>query len=688
MDRAPRAHGSRRVPSCCSLRPRGCSRSSPTTSSGTWPPDAGSSEHGRVPRADPFRFTSHGAPWVDHEWLFQVLLYGARAADRTAGAVRTDRPRRPDHRAFGGGRRAGRDPPRRRPPRWSAPRLDVLAVLAAVLGARPRLFLRPELVTLLCLALLLLLLQEIRRARGRRRLVLAATAVLLAVPWANAHPGALAAPIVAGAFLVGSRLPGGEAGRRGGSAPIPWPVVVALAGPAGARPRRHPQRLGDLRRPGRDRLLAPRPGGGQPGVAPALEPGRSPATPSTCSPPSPRSRCWPLSPSAASGRLDPATGLAAGALATLAATSIRHQALFYVGAVVFAGECLADLWRVLRPEPSGRAVRPRRVAILAAVLCLLAAAWVLVPPPGGPLAPPAGPLLPGLRPPAPPLPGPPGRPGRGLAGKVGCRTGRTGGASLGRFTTTSPGAATCSGASTRRAGSSSTGATRSIPELLRELAVARRSSPAWDALLARYGVDGAVVRYDERRLQVLDPPERPGGEPVASRHTPHAVFFPRETFALVAWDDIGMLLVRRTPERARRCWPPRSTGPSTRRTGSGCSSAPPTDPGFRAAALAEVERRLDEGPPCARAERAPRSAPRPGASGRRLSSPGADPAPSGRCRRSLRAGAWRTPGPPPRARTPSSASPRSTRGGCSYERRKPAPGRAMPRKIRSAPADE
>ena len=28
-----------------------------------------------MPRVDPFSFTAGGAAWLDHEWLFQVLLY-------------------------------------------------------------------------------------------------------------------------------------------------------------------------------------------------------------------------------------------------------------------------------------------------------------------------------------------------------------------------------------------------------------------------------------------------------------------------------------------------------------------------------------------------------------------------------------------------------------------------------------
>jgi hypothetical protein len=34
-------------------------------------------ESGAVPRGDPFSFTAAGAPWVDHSWLFQLVLWGA-----------------------------------------------------------------------------------------------------------------------------------------------------------------------------------------------------------------------------------------------------------------------------------------------------------------------------------------------------------------------------------------------------------------------------------------------------------------------------------------------------------------------------------------------------------------------------------------------------------------------------------
>lgn len=40
-----------------------------------------------VPRHDPFSFALNGAPWVDHEWLFQLLAYGVFAAFGTAGLM-------------------------------------------------------------------------------------------------------------------------------------------------------------------------------------------------------------------------------------------------------------------------------------------------------------------------------------------------------------------------------------------------------------------------------------------------------------------------------------------------------------------------------------------------------------------------------------------------------------------------
>src|SRR5439155_24098982 len=44
-------------------------------------------EQGAVPRADPFSFTAGSAPWVDHEWLSQVLMHAGYVAVGPPGLV-------------------------------------------------------------------------------------------------------------------------------------------------------------------------------------------------------------------------------------------------------------------------------------------------------------------------------------------------------------------------------------------------------------------------------------------------------------------------------------------------------------------------------------------------------------------------------------------------------------------------
>jgi len=42
--------------------------------------------HGMLPSTDPFSFTMTGKPWITHEWLFEILLYGVFAAAGSFGA--------------------------------------------------------------------------------------------------------------------------------------------------------------------------------------------------------------------------------------------------------------------------------------------------------------------------------------------------------------------------------------------------------------------------------------------------------------------------------------------------------------------------------------------------------------------------------------------------------------------------
>ena len=548
-------------------------------------------EHGRVPRSDPFRFTNDGAPWVDHEWLFQVVVHGL---ERIVGVPGLELVRI----AVAVGlaallltalQRSGAPVP------WA-----VLAALVAVLGARPRLFLRPELVTLVALPLLLALLQEVRRSGGRRRAAWVAAVALLVPLWVNAHPGALAAPPIALAFLVGSRLGRGD-GRD--APPLPWALVAGLPAVMAAALLLNPYGAAVFEVPSAIGASLDELGGVNPEWLPIWHPWIA------------RDSLYFFAAVAGHaalavvtwrrvGRLDPATGLPALALLALAATSIRHQALFHVGAAFFAGECLrtspfslvpsspsrgrgtpppdprvADSRTRGTPPPESFTVDRRRASRLAAALCLLAALWAAVPPGRGPLAPRQGryALGFGLEPNRFPV---------HLAEAVArdwpelgplYNDVAWGGYLLWRLYPP------------RRVFVD--GRNEVDPEILRELAAARRSSRAWDDLLARHDVDGAVVRHDARRMTVVEPPAAPGGEPAVVRRTPSSVLFPRDRFALVAWDDAGMLFVRRTPERAARlagveyrALDPEDPAWTLARAGR--------DPAFRAAALAEAERRL------------------------------------------------------------------------------------------------
>lgn len=581
-------------------------------------------EHGRIPRSDPFRFTSDGAPWVDHEWLFQVMAALVEDAVGLNGLVLLRAAAAMGLAALlvAALRRSGA------PPAWAVP-----VVLAALLGVRPRLFLRPELLTILALPVLLALLQEIRCAGPRARLAWGGAATGLTAIWANAHPGALAAAPVALAFLVGCRLPGGTEPPRRGERPPSWLAVAGLPAALAAALFLNPNGVRILSVPSAiGRSLED-----LPGVNPEWLPLWHPAI----------ARDSPFFFAAVgallllavvtarrAGRVDPATGLATLALLGLATTSIRHQALFYTGGAFFAGECLAELARrpsgTARRRPSRKAGRDPtgspipeepgiwaeeavdhrgpggeggdagapafRHAALGVALCLAASLWVVVPPARGPLAPRQGLYHFGLG-------LEPDRFPERLADAVTSdwpelghlyNNVAWGGYLLWRLYP--PRQAFVDGRN------------EVDPDILRELAAARRSNRGWQGLLERYRIDGAVVRYDDRTIPVVTPEVRDGegpgegagGEIARTRRSPHALLFPRERFALVAWDDAGMLFVRRTPERADRLARVeyRALHPEDRAWTLARAAA---DPHVRRTALAEARRRLARNPPSDRA---------------------------------------------------------------------------------------
>ena len=134
--------------------------------------------------ADPFSFTSGGAPWIDHEWLFQVgvsimhslggpaALVALRALTIAILAVLL----------LVVGVRSG-----------LSPAAALVLSLGCVAGARGRFFVRPELVTLLIVPTGVWLF--LRREQRLSAIWLVALAALMVVG-ANAHGGALVVPLL------------------------------------------------------------------------------------------------------------------------------------------------------------------------------------------------------------------------------------------------------------------------------------------------------------------------------------------------------------------------------------------------------------------------------------------------------------------------------------------------------------
>ncbi|HEV8202262.1 MAG TPA: tetratricopeptide repeat protein [Candidatus Polarisedimenticolia bacterium] len=158
-------------------------------------------ETGHVPRVDEFTFTSAGSAWIDTTWLFQVAAASAHAAggwallDVLKVAIVTT--------AFALALCAAA----RRQPTLAAP----LLALPAVVAAQERFTLRPEIVSFLLLAVLLVLLGERRRHPALLWLV----PVLFAL-WANVH--SLVAAGFAAFLLV---IAGDVIDQRLGRAPEP-----------------------------------------------------------------------------------------------------------------------------------------------------------------------------------------------------------------------------------------------------------------------------------------------------------------------------------------------------------------------------------------------------------------------------------------------------------------------------------
>jgi len=528
-------------------------------------------EHGELPRLDPFRFTAPGARWIDHEWLFQLSVHGLVRAVGLDGLILARGAALAGFglAVFAAARRAA-----------LAADLAGWVALAAILGVRPRFLDRPEIVTLFAVVALLSLLEQRERTlaavsgapRSMRWQGLVAPLALVVV-WVNFHGEALLAPVLAGLFLLGAALVPGVGARDGlrrraaEIAGVPLLCAAALlANPHGWRLLEVPHgirgaltELAAVNPEWLSAFRAPQPFlfGGMAAVAALAAAARA------------RLGRWPA----------PGWGLATLALGAVALTAVRHQALFYAAGAPFAARCLGA-WPEAREAAAP--ARRRRVAGLAAGALALGA-WCVAPPVAGPLRPRHGGLAWGL----------------GLAeGRFPVRAAARlaerpeigplynefahGGFLLWRLHPP------------RRVFLD--GRMELDPGLLHELAAARRSAESWGDLLRRRGAVGALVRYEARAVTVFELEAGGAARPVESR-TPNAFLFPTTSWDLVYWDDEAMLfLVPGTPgwdESPYRFVQPEDAAWTLRRASA--------DREFRAAALAEIERKLAEQPDCRRA---------------------------------------------------------------------------------------
>lgn len=153
-----------------------------------------------VPRADPFSFTAPEVPWVDHEWLAQVLMYAGHVLLGPPGLVLLKSAL-----LLGLCRLMARHLGRE----GHGPAGASVLVLLAVVGASFRLDVRPELATLILVPLALHLAIRARDSDRKGPLV---AVVILAAAGINLHVGVVLVPVVLAAGWCGTLL---AAARRG-----------------------------------------------------------------------------------------------------------------------------------------------------------------------------------------------------------------------------------------------------------------------------------------------------------------------------------------------------------------------------------------------------------------------------------------------------------------------------------------
>lgn len=135
--------------------------------------------------------------------------------------------------------------------------------------------------------------------------------------------------------------------------------------------------------------------------------------------------------------------------------------------------------------------------------------------------------------------------------------------------------------------------------LLARLRAAEVDIAHWEKMLNDYGVQYAIVSYVDELTDIVQ--MTPQGPRVMARVAHSGAHFPRRQWALVDWDDDGMLFVRRF-------------GANARLTAAEYSAVYPEGPGYmeslvasgripREAAIAQIRRKLRDDPGSERARR-------------------------------------------------------------------------------------
>ena len=129
--------------------------------------------HGAVPHSDPFSFTAAGRPWIAHEWLSELAMYGAFRAGGWSGLMLL----------FGLALAALYAQVALHLRRWQTPGAASIVLIYMSIGLMPSLLARPHMLALPILAGWLIALMRAREQDRAPSLWLAA----LMLVWANAH---------------------------------------------------------------------------------------------------------------------------------------------------------------------------------------------------------------------------------------------------------------------------------------------------------------------------------------------------------------------------------------------------------------------------------------------------------------------------------------------------------------------